>query len=444
MDTLHDSGITPDMAVALVIAIAAYALIFSEVIHRTSAAIMGAVLMVGVGMWLGFYSQEAALTSMDVNTLLLLMGMMLIITMLRPTGGFDYLAIRIAKMAGGSPTRLLVYLCLAVSLISTLLDNVTTVLIFAPLTVLITRMLNLNPLPYLMAEAIMSNIGGTATLIGDPPNLMIGSAAGLTFNDFLVHLGPVVLVAWIVGMGVVVAMFPEQFGKGRPSFGELALDERQAIKQPRRLAELLVALGIVITLFFVHHHMGLRPAYVAFIGVAIALPLVRPHPEELFGHVEWSVLVFFGGLFVIVGGLESSGLLRLIGEGMASLAHAPERLLLTCLLLMWLAALVSAVVDNIPFTLTMIPIVQSLAAYEVDVLPLWWALALGAGLGGNGTHVGATANIICVSQSERVGMPEARITPGMWLRKGLPVALLTLLISSLLFAAFFPFFSGRG
>jgi Na+/H+ antiporter NhaD/arsenite permease-like protein len=443
MNTLHNTGMTLEMGIALGIFILAYGLIFSEVIHRTSAALMGAVLMVGVGTWLGFYSQQSALEHIDANTLLLLMGMMLIITMLRPTGGFEYLAIRIAKLAGGSPLRLLVYLCLAVSLISMFLDNVTTVLIFAPLTVLITRMLKLNPLPYLMTEAIMSNIGGIATLIGDPPNLMIGSAAGLNFNAFLIHLAPVVAMVWIVAMTSVVLLFPAHFGKGAATFGKLALDESKAIKQPRRLAELLLALGIVIALFFVHHHFHLYPAYVAFIGVAIALPLIRPHPEELFGHVEWSVLVFFAGLFVIVGGLETSGLLHLVGQQLAGLARDPEKLLLTALALMWLSALVSAVVDNIPFTVTMIPIVQSLEAHGVNILPLWWALALGAGLGGNGTHIGATANIICVTESEHANIPEARITPLIWLRKGLPVTLATLIVSSVIFAAFFSFFSGQ-
>jgi Na+/H+ antiporter NhaD/arsenite permease-like protein len=437
------TAMTLHMGVALAIFTLAYVLIFTEVIHRTHAALIGAVLMTGVGTWMGFYSQESALLHVDGNTLLLLLGMMVMITLLRPTGGFEYLAIRIAKLAGGSPVRLLAYLCLAVSLISMFLDNVTTVLIFAPLTVLMTRMLKINPLPYLMGEAIMSNVGGIATLIGDPPNLMIGSAAGLSFNDFLVHLAPPVAAIWIVGMLTLVWLFPEHFGRSAPRLGKLALDEGKAIKEPRRLVELLVTLGLVIVLFFFHHSLHLYPAYVAFLGVALALLLVRPDPEALFGHVEWSVLIFFAGLFIIVGGLESAGLLAYVGQQLAGLAKDPEQLLLTCLVLLWVSALISAIVDNIPFTVTMIPIVQSLEAHGVNIMPLWWALALGVGLGGNGSHIGATANIICVSESERAGIPEARITPMIWLRKGLPVTLATLSVASLLFAMFFSHFSGH-
>ncbi|MCP4701162.1 MAG: citrate transporter [Gammaproteobacteria bacterium] len=427
-----------DMLIAAIIFVGAYALIFSEIIHRTSAAIVGAVIMLGVGMQAGFYTQEQAVLAIDANTLLLLMGMMMMITMLRPTGGFEYLAIRISKFAKGSPVRLLVYLSLAVSIISMFLDNVTTVLIFAPLTVLITRMVKLNPLPYLMAEAMMSNIGGIATLIGDPPNLMIGSAANIDFNRFLWHMGPIVTVTWLSCLIVLLFMFRGQL-KG--AFAQLDLDEKQAIKDPVKLTYLLLALGVIILLFFVHHHMHLYPAYVAWIGVAIALPLIRPHPTELFGEVEWSVLVFFAGLFSIVGGLEASGLLDMAGRQLVHIAEQPGMLLLTALLLMWVAAILSAVVDNIPFTVTMIPIVISIESHGINVTPLWWALALGAGLGGNGTHIGATANIICVSESERCGIPEARITPKIWLKKGLPTTFFSLIMASIVFAVFFNFFT---
>jgi len=429
-----------EMIVAGCIFLCAYILIFSEVIHRTSAAIMGAVVMVGVGMWQGFYTQEAALKAIDANTILLLMGMMLLITLLKPTGGFEYLAIRIAKLAKGSSLRLLIYLSLSVSVISMFLDNVTTVLIFAPLTVLITRLVKLNPLPFLMAEAMMSNIGGIATLIGDPPNLMIGSAANIDFNQFIIHMLPVVTVAWVVGMGVFIFMFRTELNSDH-NFGELQLDESKAIKDPKKLRYILVVLMVVILLFFTHHHFHLYPAFVALIGVALALPLMRPHPAELFGEVEWSVLIFFAGLFVIVGGLEASGMLDLAGEQLAHLASQPNMLLITCLAVLWVAAILSAVVDNIPFTVTMIPIILSLESQNINITPLWWALALGAGLGGNGTHIGATANIICVAESERSGIAEARITPAIWLKKGLPTTFVSLIVASIMFYFLFDFLS---
>jgi Na+/H+ antiporter NhaD/arsenite permease-like protein len=430
------------MLLAALILVGAYVLIFTERLHRTIAALVGAVIMVGVGEAAGFYDQEQAIAAVDGNTMLLLLGMMLLVALLRPTGGFEYLAIRLAKLSAASPRRLLVYLALPVSVLSMFLDNVTTVIIFAPLTVLITRMLNLNPAPYLMAEAMLSNIGGASTLVGDPPNIMIGSAAGLEFNAFLIHLLPVIVPVWLITVGLVLVLFRRELryppgGRAEARALALDLDEAKAIKDPAVLRRIMLAMGIVIALFFVHHHLHLYPAFVAFIGLVIALALVRPDPEKLLKQAEWPVLLFFAALFVIVGGVEASGLLDEIGEVFAYMARDPSQLLLTALALMWVAALVSAVVDNIPFTVTMIPIVASLQAKGLAVEPLWWALAIGVGLGGNGTHIGATANIICVAESERSGVDGARISPARWLRVGLPVTLASLVAASLVYAALY-------
>jgi Na+/H+ antiporter NhaD/arsenite permease-like protein len=429
--------ITGDMLVAGGVLIAAYVLIFTEKVHRTIAGVLGAVVMVGVGEYAGFYSQEQAVAAVDANTMLLLLGMMLLVALMRPTGGFEFLAIRLAKLAGNSPRRLLIYLALAVSVLSMFLDNVTTVIIFAPLTVLITRLLGINPAPFLIAEAMLLNIGGASTLVGDPPNIMIGSAAGLDFDSFLIHLGPVILAVWIGTVALLLVIFRNEL---RPEEGPsqgLDLDERKAIKDPRALRRVVAAMLVVVALFFVHHHFHLYPAYVAFIGLVIALMLVRPEPETLMKEVEWPVLFFFAGLFIIVGGVEASGLLDLIGEELAVMASDPAQLLVTALALMWVAAIVSAVVDNIPFTVTMIPIVAGLQTQGLAVEPLWWALAIGVGLGGNGTHIGATANIICISEAERSGLPEARITPQRWLVVGIPVTLVSLIIASAMFALLF-------
>jgi Na+/H+ antiporter NhaD/arsenite permease-like protein len=427
------------MLLAAGILVGAYALIFSEKVHRTIAALGGAVIMVIAGEIAGFYHQEDAIASVDGNTMLLLLGMMLLVALVRPTGGFEYLAIRLAKLSAASPRRLLVYLALAVSVLSMFLDNVTTVIIFAPLTVLITRMLNLNPAPYLIAEAMLSNIGGASTLVGDPPNIMIGSAAGLEFNAFLVHLLPVIVPVWLVTVGLLLVLFRKELqyppgGRAEARALALDLDENKAIKDPAVLRQVMLAMAIVIGLFFVHHHLHLYPAFVAFIGLVIALALVRPDPEHLLKQAEWPVLLFFAALFVLVGGVEASGLLDVIGEGLAGMAADPGRMLMTALALMWIAALVSAVVDNIPFTVTMIPIVAGLQVKGLPVEPLWWALAIGVGLGGNGTHIGATANIICVAEAERSGVPGARITPMGWLRVGLPAMLLSLVAASAVYA----------
>jgi len=434
------TGVTPAMWLAGLILVAAYALIFSEIIHRTLAGVIGAVTMVLAGTAGGFYSQAEAITAIDANTMFLLSGMMTLIVLLRPTGGFEYLAISMAKLSRGSPRRLLVYLASVVTLISLFLDNVTTVLVFAPLTVVICRMLGLNPIPFLMSEALLSDTGGVATLVGDPPNVMIGSAAGIDFNHFLFHMGPIILVAWMLTVFLMLVLFREYLAQ--PMNDVLDLDETRALKDPRGLMAVLFALAVVILLFFVHHHFGLFPGYVAWIGVAVALALLRPDPEEFLGQLDWSVLLFFAGLFVIVGGVEGSGLLDLLGQQLVEIARDSDKLLQTALILLWVSAFLSAAVDNIPFTVTMIPIISHLETQGVDVMPLWWALALGVGLGGNGTHIGSTANVICVAEAERAGDPAFRISPVLWLKKGTPVMLATLVVASLLLAAFFDYYRG--
>lgn len=438
---------TLNMLVAAAILVGAYILIFTEALHRTIAALGGAVVMVLVGEVMGFYDQDRALAAVDGNTMLLLLGMMLLVALVRPTGGFEYLAIRLAKLSAASPRRLLVYLSLAVSVLSMFLDNVTTVIIFAPLTVLITRMLQLNPAPFLMAEAMLSNIGGASTLVGDPPNIMIGSAAGLDFTAFLVHLMPVIVPVWAITVGLMLVLFRKELryppGASAAALA-LDLDETKAITEPAMLRHVMLAMGIVIALFFVHHQLHLYPAFVAFIGLVIALALVRPDPEHLLKQAEWPVLLFFAALFVLVGGVEASGLLDLIGARLAHLASDSSQLLLTALILMWIAALISAVIDNIPFTVTMIPIVASLQSSGLPVEPLWWALAIGVGLGGNGTHIGATANIICVAEAERSGIAGAHISPLRWLRVGLPAMLLSLLAASIVYALMYDILFAQG
>ncbi len=434
------STVTPAMWIAGSILVGAYVLIFSEVIHRTLAGIIGAVTMILAGMIGGFYSQAEAVAAIDANTMFLLTGMMTLVVLLKPTGGFEYLAIRMAKLSRGSQKRLLIYISTVVTVISLFLDNVTTVLVFAPLTVVIARMLGINPIPYLMAEALLSDTGGVATLVGDPPNVMIGSAAGIDFNRFLFHMGPIVLAAWLVTLLLSLVLFRSQL-KQRIE-GILDLDETKALKDPKGLLAVSISIGIVILLFFIHHHFHLFPGYVAWIGVAIALALVRPDPDDLLKGLDWAVLAFFAGLFIIVGGVEGSGLLNLLGQQLTSIAKDPDKLLITALVIMWVSAFLSAVVDNIPFTVTMIPIISHLETQGVDVMPLWWALALGVGFGGNGTHIGSTANVICVAEAERSGIHEYRITPLYWLKKGTPIMLATLIVASLLLVVFFDYYRG--
>lgn len=430
-----------NMWISAIALLVAYILIFTEKLHRTTAAILGAVSMTGIGMVFGFYSQESAVAAVDGNTLLLLLAMMMLVTMLRPTGGLEYLGIKLAKLAGGDPRRLLIYLCVVTSLFSMVLDNVTTVLIFAPLTVLITRILDINPAPFLIGEAMLSNIGGAATLVGDPPNIMIGSVSGLDFMAFIVHMGPLVVPAWIVTIGLLLFLFRDQLRPITSSSGTIIdLDENKAIKDYAALWRITGALVLTVALFFVHHRLHLFPAYVAWIGVAVAMLISASRPEDLLAGVEWSVLLFFAALFIIVGGVESSGLLDVIGQSLATFAADPSMLLWSALLVMWTAAVLSAIVDNIPFTITMLPIIAGLEASGAHVTPLWWALAIGVGLGGNVTHIGATANIICVAESEHARYPNSTITPMQWLKVGLPVTINSLGVVTVVFIVFFEWF----
>jgi Na+/H+ antiporter NhaD/arsenite permease-like protein len=428
------------MWIAAAVLVVAYILIFAELMHRTIAAVIGAVCMVLVGMLGGFYSQSAAVAAIDANTMFLLVGMMLLVSMLKPTGGFEYAAIRMAKLAKGSPARLLVYLSSLVTVCSMFLDNVTTVLVFAPLTVVIARMLGISPVPYLIAEALMSNTGGVATLVGDPPNIMIGSAAEIDFTRFLVHMGPIILFVWAATLLVLLTLFRKDLAGKIDEV--LDLDESRVLKDRKRLLAVSLSIGLVILLFFVHHRFHFFPGYVAWMGAAVGMALVRPDPEALLKDLDWAVLLFFAGLFIIVGGVEGSGLLGLLGQLLASGAQDPQRLMLTALIVMWVAALLSAVVDNIPFTVTMIPIISHLQTRGVDVMPLWWALALGVGLGGNATHIGSTANVICVAAAERTGIERYHISPMYWMKRGVPVMFAGLTVASILLVVFFDNYRG--
>lgn len=412
-----------------------FALILSEKIHRTIAALAGAALMVTLGMTMGFYSQEAALESIDFNTLGLLMGMMILVSMLGRTGFFEYLAVLTAKRSGGNPWYLLLILGTITTVVSLFLDNVTTVILIAPVTILIAEILGINPIPILMAEALLSDTGGVATLIGDPPNILIGSAANLSFVDFLLHLAPIVFVAWLTALILLRFLFRRELAQ-KPENVEalMELDENQALHDRRSLTKILIILGGMVFLFFVHHILHLKPAFVALLGAAAALLWVQPEIEKVLEQVEWSVLLFFAALFVVVGGLEASGLLNLLGEKITALAT--RDLLLTSILLIWAGAVASAIVDNIPFTIVMIPVIQGLEARGVSVMPLWWALALGAGFGGNGTPIGSTANVIVVAISEKTKTP---ITTKTWMKTGLPVMVATCLVGSVLFALAFRF-----
>ena len=418
---------------ASAIFIVTFVMILLDRVHRTIVAMAGAAVMVAVGMLMGFYSQEQALQAVDFNTLGLLLGIMVLALLLQRTGFFQYVAIVAGKLSRGRPWLLLIILGTTTTLLSTVLPNVTIIVLIAPVTILIAEILGISPVPLLMGEALLSDTGGVATLVGDPPNVMIASAAGFTFNDFLSHTAPLVLVAWLTALFVLRIIFGAELTQSPSNIEALMrLDENEALHNPAGMRKILTVLGIVILLFFVHGQLQLTPAFIALGGAAAALLWVQPDVENTLRDMEWGILLFFAGLFVTVGGLEASGMLELLAGAVAALAQS--NLLVASILLLVISAIVSAIVANIPFTIALIPVVQQLGRMGIHTSPLWWALALGAGFGGNGTIIGSASNVLTVALSEKTRTP---ITPRTWTRAGLPVMIVTCLVGSALFAVFF-------
>lgn len=424
---------TSQIVAALIFAVTLY-LIFAEKLNRTIAALAGAVAMVTAGMLFGFYDEQRAVAAVDFNTLGLLFGMMTLVTLLEPTGFFEFLAVWAARFSKGRPVRLLVIFGVVTTLLSMVLDNVTTVVLIAPVTIMVCEILGVDPTPLLMSEALLSDTGGVATLIGDPPNVLIASAADLSFNDFLTHALPVVLVAWIAALALLRYLFRKELAVPSPDAeAVLRLEPKKAIKDPVTLRRVLAVLGAVILLFTLEEALGLSPAHLALGGAAAALVWARPDIRQVYERLEWGILVFFVSLFVMVGGLEATGLLSAVANFVLQIGVSNPVLL--GVVVLWVVAGLSAVVDNVPITIALIPIIQDLGSSGLPVAALWWALAFGAGFGGNGTIIGSTANIVVVSLSERTRAP---ITTSLWNRRGLPVMLATCLVTTLLYILFYP------
>ncbi len=384
----------------------AYVLIATEWVHRVAAALGGAVLMLLIGATdadQAFFSPDAGI---DWNVIVLLIGMMLIVAVLRRTGVFEFLAIWAVKRARGRPYPVLVILVVITAVASAGLDNVTTVLLIAPVTLLVCDRLGVPAAPFLIAEVMASNIGGTATLIGDPPNIIIAGRSGLTFTEFLTVLGPIVAILLVIFLGLCRWLFRSAFRYDRARAADVTvLRERDAITNPRLLAISLVVLAFVLTGFLLHAVLHLQPAVVAIVGGLILLAASRLDADDVARDIEWHTLVFFTGLFVMVGGLVNTGVIEKLSD---SAVNATEgRLWTATVVLLFASAVLSAIVDNIPYVATMSPIVGDLvhanATEQGNVL--WWSLALGADLGGNATAVGASANVIVLGIAERAGRP---------------------------------------
>lgn len=434
-----------NMLVSGLILAITFIFIFTEGIHgvhRVKVAMVGAAVMMFAGYVFGFYSPEEAVEAIDWNVVFLLGGMMTIIAIMIPTGGFQQMAYAIAEFSRGRLFLLLALLGTLVTVLSLLLDNVTTVVIFGPLIILICQSLRVNPIPYLLAAALLSDTGGVATLVGDPPNLMIGSAAGIDFNTFIYHMGFMVLAAWIVILVMLRFLFKRELAV-KPEV--MKLNEGSLLNDARTWYGALAVLGIMVIGFVLHDDFGWEPWFVTAIGLTILVFIGKDiDVEESFAHIELALLMFFISLFMIIGGVEHSRFLEYIGQFIIPLVDE-FGLLATSIALMWIAAILSAAIDNIPFTAAMIPIILGMETQGINVTPLWWSLAVGVGMGGNGTHLGSTANVFIVTISEKLARdqndPSLAITPGVWFRKGTPVMLATLVVCSLIMSLFFPFFS---
>jgi len=403
-----------------------YLAIISERVHKTAAALAGAAIMIAVKI--EGYDQRQAFAAIDLNVIFLLAGMMIIVDILAKSGVFPWLAIRSAKLAGGSPVRILVILSLLTAILSAFLDNVTTVVLVAPITIFIAGTLEVKAVPFLISEALASNIGGTATLIGDPPNILVGSAAGLDFISFVTNLTPVVILILVLYLLLAPWLFRGQL-EARPEVRAriMAMDEGESITDPHLLWLSLAVLGFTIVGFLLHGALDYEPATVALLGAAALLVLSRQSPHEVLREVEWSTLVFFIGLFIVVGGVEQVGLLSDFGEKMADIAGGNDTA--AAMLILWPSALLSSVVNQIPYTTAMIPVVREMSADgggSNNVL--WWALSLGACLGANLTLVAAAANVLVANLAERGGQ---RIRFWEFFRYGSLVTLLAMVVSSL-------------
>ena len=413
---------TMDAWITAAVFVVVYGLIVVDRWDRTLIAMIGGLAIV----LLGIIDQQEAFAAVDLNVIFLLVGMMVIATVLADTGFFDWLAIRSVRLSRGHPIRLLLILAAVTAVVSAFIDNVTTVVLMTPITLSVAKRLDISPKPYLIAAIFASNIGGTATLIGDPPNILIGSASGLGFDAFLVNLAPVVVLVFIVFSGIMWVSFRHHL-RVPDERRQTALErtEENTIKDRPLMIRALIVTGATIVGFLVHSTLGIQPATVALLGAAVLMLVGGLSVHRTLREVEWSTIFFFVGLFILVEALIKVGIIGSIADELAALTAGQPAV--ATIGTLWFSAIVSAIVDNIPYTATAIPIVERLGAGGIPIEPLWWALALGACLGGNLTIVGASANVVVANISQRAGDPIRFVE---FVRYGTVVVLASLVVST--------------
>ena len=420
--------------VAIAIVVISYVILFTEKVNRAIVALLGATIMI----FAGILTQQTALKGIDFNTLALLIGMMSIVSISEKSGMFQYVAVWAAKKVHANPRGLLVVLALVTAFFSAFLDNVTTVLLIAPVTFQITRKLNINPYPYLVLEIFASNIGGTATLIGDPPNILIGSSLGLSFTDFLFELSPIVIVTMLVlALGFDLIWGRRLITTEANKETVMSINEKDCITDKSLLTKALFVLFVVIAGFMSAEHLHIANGTIAIAGAAVLLLLYtigesheerEQKVENILGSVDWTTIFFFSGLFVIVYGLEVTGVLALMGKKFVEMTEGSIEK--ATFLILWSSAIISSAIDNIPFVATMIPMIKSMEESmggREAMMPVWWALSLGACFGGNGTLIGASANVIVAGMAQREGHPISFIGFLLW---SIPTMLISVFIAS--------------
>lgn len=407
---------------AIVVFVLVMGAIMTEKLHRATAALAGAVLLVICGVMTG----KQAIGYIDFNTIGVLVGMMIVVAVIRTTGMFEYISIKAAKAAKGDPWKILIAFVLITAILSAFLDNVTTVLLVGPMSIAIARMLEINPVPFLMMQILASNVGGTATMIGDPPNIMIGSASGLSFMDFIANTGAAAVLIIIAQIIVMKFLYKKQLESGPINkTSVMNLDPDKSITNRKLMKQSIAVMVLVVIGFVIHDKLGFDSCMIALGAAAIMLIIGHQEVDQIISEVEWTTIVFFMSLFVVVGGLERTGVIHSISSWLISATEG--HYILTMLVLLWASALLSSVLDNIPFVATLIPLVLTMQQQGMNVEAFWWAISLGACLGGNGTMIGASANVVLSDIANKHGYP---ITFKSYLRVGFPFMLMSVGIAT--------------
>ena len=412
---------TTPQIISIVIFVVVFALIISEKIHRTTAALAGAVVLILTGI----ITFDVGMEHIDFGTLGVLVGMMIFVAVVKQSGIFEYIAIRTAKIAKGNPWTIMVLFCLITAVLSAFLDNVTTVLLIGPVTYTVCKMLDMSPVPFFIVEIMASNIGGTATLIGDPPNIMIGMQAGLSMMDFIVYNGPAVVLIMIAA----IAMFYVLYGRNLSASIEkqesiMHLHAHEAITDKSLFHKSVVMTILVALAFVTHSALGVEPSVVALTAAAIMLIISSVDLEKVLLDVEWATIGFFAGLFIVVGGLVETGVIDMMANGLIEITGG--NVMITIIVLVWASAIISSFLDNIPMVATLIPIILAMGETGIDIMPYWWAISLGACIGGIGTLIGASANVVLSGMSKSYGYP---ITFMQYTKVAFPIMLVFTAIS---------------